>query len=43
VFLYLWLRGCRYTAEQCEELLKDESAFKALLKEAIKGSPVSMA
>jgi ESCRT-I complex subunit VPS37 len=31
----------RYTAEQCEELLKDESAFKALLKEAIKGSPMA--
>lgn len=31
---------CRYTADQCEELLKDEAAFKALLQEAIKGSPV---
>jgi hypothetical protein len=33
--------ACRYTPEQCEELLKNESAFKALLKDAIKGSPVS--
>jgi hypothetical protein len=32
---------CRYTPEQCEEMLKDESSFKALLKDAIKGSPVS--
>lgn len=31
----------RYTAEHCEELLKDESAFKALLQEAIKGSPMA--
>lgn len=31
----------RYSAEQCEELLRDEAAFKALLREAIKGSPVS--
>lgn len=41
------LLGCfqmahaRYTAAQLEELMQDDAAFKALLKEALKGSPVS--
>jgi len=41
VCMHACLCVCRYGVDQCEELLKDESAFKALLKDAIKGSPVS--
>jgi hypothetical protein len=33
--------GCRYSVQQLEELMNDQVAFKALLKEAVKGSPVS--
>lgn len=33
----------RFTAQKLEELITDQTAFKAVLREAIKGSPVGTA
>jgi len=40
LLLSLSLMLPRYTAAQLEELLQNQAAFKAVLQEAIKGSPV---